>query len=404
MSPKWQRSFPALSAATAPPVAVDEEESRGSSSQSDDEVFKDVKCWTLEDDERYWAAQQACSSRAPPSESTLALISRHICYYLSDEYLQRDKYLLRQVRCKKDGFISLKLITSFKNIKKLTGDCQVVRSAIVRKASSVIVSPDGLRVRRRASLPDDLKKPRELKTVLAIRLPSAYNSINAVASLFGIFGEVDSVRLLDANREVPADLRNYATQVKDIGQSLCAVVNFRRSEGALKAVRVVKIHLRTNEDYIEETEKQEDESSITSSNYDLYRNILQDLPSLEDCRLALLGPRVRRTLYRQDKFVPSQLVPNSKENACEGCYDDAAEDKETVKRTVSLPQTSAPSPHPPPLPHRRTASVAQLVTSSSAPRGLQKLQRRRHSHVTRQPRGPDGSAGFLLPRSTVQNG
>ncbi len=137
------------------------------------QVFKDVKCWTLEDDERYWAAQQACGSRAPPSDSTLALISRHICFYLSDEYLQRDKYLLRQVRCKKDGFISLKLITSFKNIKKLTGDCQVVRSAIVRKASSVIVSPDGLRVRRRASLPDDLKKPRELKTVLVSSPPSS---------------------------------------------------------------------------------------------------------------------------------------------------------------------------------------------------------------------------------------
>ena len=27
------------------------------------------------------------------------------------------------------------------------------------------------------------------------------------------------------------------------------------------------------------------------------------LPEIDDCRVALLGPRVRRTLYRQDKIA-----------------------------------------------------------------------------------------------------
>ena len=35
-------------------------------------------------------------------------------------------------------------------------------------------------------------------------------------------------------------MRNYATQVPDIGDSLCAVVDFDGSDAALKAVRELK--------------------------------------------------------------------------------------------------------------------------------------------------------------------
>merc|ERR1712127_1002050 len=59
---------------------------------------------------------------------------------------------------------------------------------------------------------------------------------------------------------------SYATQVPDIGKSLCAVVDFEQSDAALQAVRCLKEQLV--------------ESGM---------------------RLALLGPRVRRTLYKQDR-------------------------------------------------------------------------------------------------------
>jgi len=72
--------------------------------------------------------------------------------------------------------------------------------------------------------------------------------------------------LLKPGKEIPSDLRNYATQVPDIGKSLCAVVDFEQSDAALQAVRCLKEQLV--------------ESGM---------------------RLALLGPRVRRTLYKQDR-------------------------------------------------------------------------------------------------------
>merc|ERR1712178_458493 len=85
-------------------------------------------------------------------------------------------------------------------------------------------------------------------------------------STFSKYGEIGLVRLLKPGKEIPSDLRNYATQVPDIGKSLCAVVDFEQSDAALQAVRCLK------------------EKLVESG-----------------MRLALLGPRVRRTLYKQDR-------------------------------------------------------------------------------------------------------
>lgn len=85
---------------------------------------------------------------------------------MSDDYLLKDKYLLRQIRCKKDGYVSIKLITSFKKVKKLTKDWAVVRSAIVRRSKKILVSSEGLRIRRKTQLSETLLKPRLLTSVL----------------------------------------------------------------------------------------------------------------------------------------------------------------------------------------------------------------------------------------------
>lgn len=200
-----------------------------------------------------------------PEEDLVSKIISQVEFYLSDEYLSKDKYLLRQIRCKSEGYISIKLMTSFKKVKKLTRDWRTVRYSLL-KSDNLIISPEGFRVKRKVVLPDALRRPRLLTSVVAIRVPTQYDSVDAVTSLFHSFGEIGLVRLLRPGKEIPSDLRNYATQVPDIGNTLCCVVDFEQSDAALKAVRELK------EKFIE-------------------------------CgmRLALLGPRVRRTLYRQDR-------------------------------------------------------------------------------------------------------
>jgi hypothetical protein len=202
-----------------------------------------------------------------PSEDLIAKITDQVEFYLSDNYLAKDKYLLRQIRCKSEGYISIKLMTSFKKVKKLTRDWRVVRYAL-QQSPALIVSPEGFRVKRNNTLPDTLRRPRLLTSVVAIRVPEDYDSVDHVTQLFRSYGDIGLVRLLRPGKEVPSDLRNYATQVPDIGNSLCAVVDFEGSDAALKAVRELKERFANT-----------------------------------GMRLALLGPRMRRTLYRQDRLA-----------------------------------------------------------------------------------------------------
>ena len=81
--------------------------------------------------------------------------------------------------------------------------------------------------------------------------------------MFAQFGKITLVRVLLPGRQVPCDLRNYATQVPDMGNTLCAVVEFDSETEACTACRELNA---------------------------------KRFPS--GMRSALLGPRLRRNLYK----------------------------------------------------------------------------------------------------------
>merc|ERR1711920_559287 len=180
-------------------------------------------------------------------------------------------------------------MTSFKKVKKLTRDWRTVRYALL-KSKNLEISPEGFRVKRASTLPDALRKPRLLSSVVSIRLPLEYQSVDAITQLFSKYGEIGLVRLLKPGKEIPSDLRNYATQVPDIGKSLCAVVDFEQSDAALQAVRCLK------------------EKLVESG-----------------MRLALLGPRVRRTLYKQDRAEDEDSICGENEGEVKVPVEDAAQ-------------------------------------------------------------------------------
>ncbi|XP_076817258.1 uncharacterized protein LOC143462845 isoform X1 [Clavelina lepadiformis] len=366
-------------------------------------------CWTVVDDDKYWAQQR----HRIPDNFTLNAIAKQVDYYLSDDYLVKDKYLLRQIRCKKDGYISIKLITSFKKVKKLTRDWAVVRSAIVRKSSTIFVSSEGLRVRRKTNLSEYLRKPRLLTSVLVIRLPDEYNSVDRVTSLFNNFGEIEYVRLLRADREVPADLRNYATQVHDIGVSLCAIIDFESAEDALTAVRVLKFFQRQTGSSMDGERQEEgvtsqDEPSLATIKF---KEILKDLPALQDMRLALLGPRVRRTLYRQDRLGgdQSQNPSSFKPPRSFLASDLELKHKANLGREDSVTDTAFDFSRKPKIEPRHLSNYCYITKHNSlshnfscrrsAVKGTSYKVIPNQCYVIRQPRGPDQSIGFTLKRN-----
>ena len=111
---------------------------------------------------------------------------------------------MRQIRCKSEGYISIKLMTSFKKVKKLTRDWQVVRHAL-RMAEQLEVSPEGYRVKRRDNLPETLRKPRMLTSVVAIRVPEDFGSVDQITSMFRPYGIIALVRLLRKGKDVSTE-------------------------------------------------------------------------------------------------------------------------------------------------------------------------------------------------------
>ena len=53
---------------------------------------------------------------------SMCLVSTQVEFYFSDANITRDKFLLKHVRRNKEGFVSLKLVASFKRVKHLTKD------------------------------------------------------------------------------------------------------------------------------------------------------------------------------------------------------------------------------------------------------------------------------------------
>lgn len=52
----------------------------------------------------------------PPDSELIQKLVAQIEYYLSDENLEHDAFLLKHVRRNKLGFVSVKLLTSFKKV------------------------------------------------------------------------------------------------------------------------------------------------------------------------------------------------------------------------------------------------------------------------------------------------
>lgn len=65
-----------------------------------------------------------------------------------------------------------------------------------------------------------------MTSILAIRVPEDWATLEAITNLFSTYGNITLARVLRPGRPIPPDLRNYATQIPDMGATTCAVVDF----------------------------------------------------------------------------------------------------------------------------------------------------------------------------------
>jgi len=171
----------------------------------------------------------------PPTDELIQKIVDQVEFYFSDENILKDAFLLKHVRRNKQGFVSLKLITSFKRIKSLTKDYRVVAIALRTGAKKLEVNAEGTKVKRVDPLPD-YDETTTSRTVIAMHLPlAAEPTFDDVANLFKKCGEIVLIRIVKHGGVVPSDLKQYIHKHPEIGSETCAVIEFDTHAAAQRA-------------------------------------------------------------------------------------------------------------------------------------------------------------------------
>nr|XP_046266988.1 la-related protein 6a [Scatophagus argus] len=194
----------------------------------------------------------------PPDPELIQKLVTQIEYYLSDENLEHDAFLLKHVRRNKLGFVSVKLLTSFKKVKHLTRDWRTTAYAL--KHSKILeLNDEGRKVRRKSTVPvfaseslpsrmlllSDLQRWPELAALTKENGGSEGGAtqqeqlMKLLLKAFGTYGAIASVRVLKPGKDLPADLKRLSGRYTQLGTEECAIVEFEEVEAAVKANEAV---------------------------------------------------------------------------------------------------------------------------------------------------------------------
>ncbi|XP_030649342.1 la-related protein 6a [Chanos chanos] len=198
----------------------------------------------------------------PPDPDLIQKLVAQIEYYLSDENLEHDAFLLKHVRRNKLGFVSVKLLTSFKKVKHLTRDWRTTAYAL-RHSALLELNEEGRKVRRRSTVPvfaseslpsrmlllSELRRWPELGVALQGGAGDGGGGgggatqqerlMELLLKAFGIYGPIASVRVLKPGKDLPSDLKKLSGRYAQLGTEECAIVEFEEVEAAIKAHEAV---------------------------------------------------------------------------------------------------------------------------------------------------------------------
>ncbi len=339
----------------------------------------------------------------------------------------------------KEGFVSLKLISSFKRVKHLTKDWRQVAAAIERKSDRLEVNDLKTKVRRLDDLPEyDETTPS--RTVVALNLPLERPTIEGVAEIFGACGDIVLIRILRPGNPIPADIKPFVNKHPEMVAKVCALVEFERTEFALKAVRELNnaddpekmtVMELTAPPPKKEKKEEKKKAAAAAANAAVGKPVLQApvrrfshagfavppqqqqhqapaQPSAD--QLVLAPPRRRISLYHNMKFSPIAEEQTKKEAIAAGLNPNAPtfqmqQQQAQQKRSFSRPQYMHPAA-------AMEAAAAHAAAAQAAHQAAASMQMQMAAagawmssrqmaasglglppNVLRMPRGPDAGKG-----------
>uniref|UniRef100_A0A4X1SZ17 La ribonucleoprotein 6, translational regulator n=2 Tax=Sus scrofa TaxID=9823 RepID=A0A4X1SZ17_PIG len=365
----------------------------------------------------------------PPDEELIKKLVDQIEFYFSDENLEKDAFLLKHVRRNKLGYVSVKLLTSFKKVKHLTRDWRTTAHAL-KYSVTLELNEDH---RKLWALATPQKNGRVQEKVMEHLL-----------KLFGTFGVISSVRILKPGRELPPDIRRISSRYSQVGTQECAIVEFEEVEAAIKAhefmisesqgkesMKAVLIGMKPpkkkpskekNQDEestssihlnkslnrrVEELQYMGDESSANSSS-DPESNPTSPLAGRRHVVTNKLSPSGHQNLFLSPNASPCTSPWNSplaqrkgisrKSPLAEEGRLNLSASPEIFRKCMDYSSDSSVTPSGSPWVRRRRQ--AEMGTQEKSPRVSPLLSRKMQTAdglpvgVLRLPRGPDNTRGF----------
>uniref|UniRef100_A0A8B9G4T7 HTH La-type RNA-binding domain-containing protein n=1 Tax=Amazona collaria TaxID=241587 RepID=A0A8B9G4T7_9PSIT len=178
-----------------------------------------------------------------PDQQLLQRIVSQVEFYLSDENLAKDAFLLKHVQKNKMGFVSIKLLTSFKKVRYLTRDWRLTLYAL-QFSRLLEVNKEGTKVRRKIPIPESLLTVPPSKLLLAWELQPQEqdmpllrqkNFLDTITRMFSPFGAIAAIRILRPGRKLPSDVRKYTSRFPELLSKCCAMVEYESLESACRA-------------------------------------------------------------------------------------------------------------------------------------------------------------------------
>ncbi|XP_050165972.1 la-related protein 6 isoform X2 [Myiozetetes cayanensis] len=394
----------------------------------------------------------------PPENDLIQKLIAQIEYYFSDENLEKDAFLLKHVRRNKMGYVSVKLLTSFKKVKHLTRDWRTTAYAL-KYSDTLELNDDNKKVRRNTPVPlfPSENVPTRMLLVYDIHMISELQALNKqqngcmqerimkhLLKAFVNFGVISSVRILKPGRDLPPDIRRVSNWYTQLGTQECAIIEFEevdaaihahdsmcteKKETGMKAVLVgmklpkKKVPKDKNHDEgsrkslkktrslnkrVEELQFVGDESSANSSS-DPESNPTSPL-SGRKCTatniVSNLSPNIHPNNHLSPNVSPRSSPWNSpsslrkvtkKSPLAEDSKLNPSTSPEIPRKCTDYSLDSSITPSGSPWVQRRKAqTLTQEKSSTSSPMLVQKIQNADGLPVgvLRLPKGPDGTKGF----------
>uniref|UniRef100_H3A0D9 Uncharacterized protein n=1 Tax=Latimeria chalumnae TaxID=7897 RepID=H3A0D9_LATCH len=179
----------------------------------------------------------------PPDPDLVQKMVLQVEYYLSDENLAKDAFLLKHVKRNKMGYVSIKLLTSFKKMKHMTKDWRTTAFAL-RHSELLEVNEEGKKVRRKVPVPESLLAQPSSRLLLVWNLQESStersarkNGIELALKTFSAYGTIGTIRILRPGKELPTEIKKYTYKYPELGSKECVLVEYEDLESAGRAYR-----------------------------------------------------------------------------------------------------------------------------------------------------------------------